>query len=967
MRKLCIILLTWSWFLSTAQDPFNISYNIKDGLPSSEVYDVFQDSKGLIWLATDRGISVYDGYEFKTYTNKDGLTSNTNFKIYEDKNGIIYCTNVNTEINYFENDSFHLHPASTVAKEKNTVWGIERLFFVDNRMSFISLKSYLSPLYTLKNRTSSKEFIEAEFNSFDLNSKDKIDHKKQVINEINYRKNVLQLLESNQRDVVLNIKGKGVIPGACNQENNGIFFHIDNEVFYWNFNANKVSSTHFFKNKTIINLYYDRVYDDFWVITRNGVYRYPNLDLSQTPEHFFESVNCTNMIRDREGNYWLTVWDKGVLLIPSFNMKSITLPPTLSNVRVMALRQINHRLVLGTSNNGLGVIDTNGRIKVLLSNDAPDKKSQDISHIQETPTGFYATDGHDFIANQNMIKTSSQKDGVVFYSELSNGTRLIAARSPACSFVTIEGQEISTDYGRVYAALSANKDSFWLGTEKGLFLIQNSDVENAQPIYKSNPKVTGRITDIKKTPNGKIVAIGSQNHGLSLIYKGEFFHLEAKNSNYLINRLYFESNSILWLCTNKGLSKVKLNYNDLKRSEQYTFTRADGLLSNYVNDIVLWNRNYLIATNEGLNSINQSDLKLQTTAPIFSNLSMTLDNGIKVTNGGSYTSIDGIVEIKYNAVSFRRPQTAAFYKYQLNEDNQTKTWNSTNNRSVQLYGLLPNSYHLLIKAQDKNGTWSEVQKFKFEVKPTFLQSIKFKFLIFGILGLVLYLFFKRRFRLAQEKERTAAEISELKLQALRAQMNPHFIFNALTSIQYFFTKHDELTANKYMTNFADLVRQTLNSSRENFNTVNDEFDMLEKYISLELLRIDKPVNLSIDIDPQIDQDSVLVPSMMLQPIVENAILHGLKYSKHKSGVLSLKANQFKNRIEYIIEDNGPGVQSSVKTNKSAALDITYQRIKSINKIYGLEVQLVIKDFQELGFNTPGTRVTLSLNIHTKYE
>ncbi|MTI39884.1 PAS domain S-box protein [Fulvivirga lutimaris] len=218
-----------------------------------------------------------------------------------------------------------------------------------------------------------------------------------------------------------------------------------------------------------------------------------------------------------------------------------------------------------------------------------------------------------------------------------------------------------------------------------------------------------------------------------------------------------------------------------------------------------------------------------------------------------------------------------------------------------------------------------------------------------------------------EKEKLLAEankkIGELKLMALRSVMSPHFIFNVLNSIQFFIGKNDRLNAINYLSTFSKLIRSILTHSVDNKIKLSEEIEMLKNYINLEMLRFENKFEFELIVDPDLEVDHIEVPSLLIQPYVENAILHGL-YNKKEPGKLTLDISEKGDVIYFKIEDNGIGREAARKisqknfpTHKSMGLKVTEERLRLINE--NKNVSFYIEDLKE-GKKAAGTRVTIGV-------
>ena len=188
---------------------------------------------------------------------------------------------------------------------------------------------------------------------------------------------------------------------------------------------------------------------------------------------------------------------------------------------------------------------------------------------------------------------------------------------------------------------------------------------------------------------------------------------------------------------------------------------------------------------------------------------------------------------------------------------------------------------------------------------------------------------------------------KIALQSLRREMNPHFIFNSLNSVNQFIADNNELEANKYLTSYSDLMRKMMENSNNDYVMLHHEAELLKKYLELEKLRFPNAFDFEIHIDTSLDTETVKVPNMIIQPNIENAIWHGLRYKKEK-GLLQLKFYKKDGRTCVEIDDNGIGLKESqnIKTknqklHESRGLKNVHERIKLLNDIYKTDIQFEI--------------------------
>jgi LytS/YehU family sensor histidine kinase len=201
--------------------------------------------------------------------------------------------------------------------------------------------------------------------------------------------------------------------------------------------------------------------------------------------------------------------------------------------------------------------------------------------------------------------------------------------------------------------------------------------------------------------------------------------------------------------------------------------------------------------------------------------------------------------------------------------------------------------------------------------------------------------------------------------ALRSVMSPHFIFNVLNAIQYYIAKNDRLNAINYLSTFSKLVRSILTHSVSNKITLAEEIEMLKNYISLEMLRFENKFDFNIEVIDQVDIDNIEIPSLLIQPYVENAILHGL-YNKNEKGTLSIRIKEEDEVVIFEIEDDGVGREVATKlrqqnfpSHKSMGVKLTEERLKLINSQNLADFE--IEDLVDAR-GPSGTRVTIRITL-----
>lgn len=325
--------------------------------------------------------------------------------------------------------------------------------------------------------------------------------------------------------------------------------------------------------------------------------------------------------------------------------------------------------------------------------------------------------------------------------------------------------------------------------------------------------------------------------------------------------------------------------------------------------------------------------------------------------------------IEFNISGISNSPSGIQYKYML--EGFDKEWIYTVNTSIYYTSLAPGSYTFKVFAMNDSGIWSTLPSvISFTIQPPFYMSAWFLLtLVFGviIIGFLIYFLIQKQNQLKNkqiEEQKQRALASEL--QALRSQMNPHFIFNTLNSIQNFISKNESKDASIYLSKFAKLMRATLANTKRQRISLKDEIETLTLYLELEQLRLNNKFSYEILVDETIDTQYEQIPSMLIQPYVENAIWHGISH-KEGNGIIRIQfLPENEHLLKCVVEDNGIGRENAIKlkqntTSPSFGMNITKERVELLNSLNGNQLSVKINDLK-INNQPAGTRVELYVPI-----
>jgi two-component sensor histidine kinase len=514
--------------------------------------------------------------------------------------------------------------------------------------------------------------------------------------------------------------------------------------------------------------------------------------------------------------------------------------------------------------------------------------------------------------------------------------------------------------GRATCAFEKN-NVYYIGTLLGLFTVDSN--RKISYLGDSNAIFKSRINAIGKSSDG---ALWIATNGSGLVqYKNNKIISTITEANGLtsnICRNIFIAKNIIWVGTDKGLNKI--SYSDGIKNI-ISFTSSDGLNSDIINAVYASGDDMYVGTPEGLTYFNNTQVSkksicnLRLTSINVSGFSLPTDTSSFISQHNNNN-----IEFQYVGISYK---SGGKITYQYRLIGLDTNWQSSNKTSLN-YTLPSGKYELQLKAINKFGVKSDLIKVQFEIAKTIWEKNWFKAFIIIAMATFLWLAINYRIRAIRKKEAENSEsvrrIAELEQMALKSQMNPHFIFNCLNSIQHYVIDKDIVGANEFISNFSRLIRLTLDNSSKTDISIADEISYISAYLQLEQKRFEDKFDFEIISDPEVNND-YFIPSMILQPYVENAIRHGIRYRDDKKGKIIIK---FEKNGEYMIctvSDNGIGRKLSFQLKsknpieyQSKGMQLTASRIDMFNKIHPSKIIIQIHDLEDEQNNPLGTEVAI---------
>lgn len=965
-----ILLLIFSFF-GYSQTTYLQHFSTKNGLPSNNCYYTLQDSKGYIWIATDAGVSRFDGKVFENFSIDDGLPDNQILQLKEDKSGKIWFFALNGQLSYFLNGKiynesndkllrllkFNAVIVSFFEDSKGRIWfGTNKNVLVmwDGKsvMKYTSAnqeRQYTSTfIYEDKSGTiwaysnkcvrvfTNNSFSIAPYGTLPLSYKTILNLPGKKLSYLD--KNGLNIRDGSRQHLLLKID-------ASLLNNDPGYFLLDKNDDLWLSNGSGVfhiepsgKITSYLKNIPTSQVIKDAT-NNMWFTTNSGIYMLPqkNERLYVIDKNSGLSTDMVkSVVKDNKNRLWLGL-DEGsinILDLGTYEVSKIQLP---DKQKYNIIKQLVHDTIQQTiyfaADYGLGKVDDiYGKLK--------------IDYLKETNNNMF------------VIKSFSVRKDQTLALALSSGVAILPDRTNKFEFTSLKfKQGLDFFSNRAYCVFYDRQQNLWFSNINGLSEFSNSRLYN----YYGNILLTKRINDIQELNDGTIV-LATDGYGIIFLKNKKIIRIITQKDGLADNicKKLFVKGNYVWINTNNGINRIALID---KRLSVESFEYTNPMLADDVNNLYIDDRYAYFATNNGLIYFSYHGANSNHEAPKVL-ISSIANNKIKLRLNEAVHTLapsNNNITFTYSAIDFQNKSIT--YRYRLKAD---ASWTETKSRRLEFSSLEPGDYAFELSAKSNNSNWSTPTRVNFSLKRHFWQTAWFITGIFLLAGFAFYkaavVITKRQKNKEQQQLRLKNKILMLEQRALQAMMNPHFVFNIMNSIQHYINTKDTNSANKILTGFAKLIRKNLEICTKSFISLDEEIDYLELYLSLEKKRFGEKFQYTIYVSNAIDKEETLIPSMILQPYIENAIWHGLM-PKEEGGKLDIRID-LKDQDHLLIQiiDDGVGIDNSLKNKKghhvSKGMSLTKERINLLNQIGVNPIQI---DIRQNGISGTYVAILVPLN------
>jgi len=974
-----LLLIFCTGILTSAQNPYIRHLTTTDGLPSNQVYHVYQDSHNFIWFATDAGVARYDGSGFFYLRKRDGLNSNQIINIKEDSQGRLWFFNLNATLNFFQNDTLHNSGNTPFLDALNSKFFF-RTFYEDWDKTLYFYKGNGPEFYTLDTLNNVKKYrIPNYMGSPDSLYSDPVTTGnirylfRETSGDLNLYTSFGLLKMNNPASNPTRILLDFNIHEALEVSDSVVHFVID----YYKNKQHKIyryCNNKFTDSLILPLLYYPdnltSIYEEpdgyLWVATyHNGLIYLKDKEII----NHIEIPATQALIRDHEGNIWTSSLKDGVLKIsPGFR----------GHLHYDRDKFINRAVTGLAKHREKGVWCTNGKSVFLLQNgefytSAFNVEGATFNQLVHLPNNdLLIGDPNNYLYALKDVRTDIESKSIIYRK-----TALSDHQIKKIVFNT-SGSKISSFYN-TYLLLPDSDQLYKMGTINSpsgriyttFYNAQNDLCINASKNYRF---LDGRFELYEKLSmfNNKII----KDH-LVLNDSTELFNIEGDNLFVLNNTELVDLTRVFDYPIDLQINNMVYEYPHLFISTSANVYVVNNLLDAlhgkkiFLNPIdmefksihsILYSENTLyIASDDGLTLIpNESICKIKPVVPIPYFKSVIINDKEYAADKKSIVII-GKNRMQFTFGSINYSGSPVIYSYIMEGlDNDWKTGSESN---IVYQNLPEGNYKLKLRIRKPTTSWSEAIEYNITVRGTLLQQPLFYVFVLLIILVFIFLLVLWKKNAVHRRRETEHQIVLLEQKALQSMMNPHFIFNTLGSIQNYLLQNKAGDAGLYLSQFARLIRQNLSAINTGMTGLDEEIDRLRNYLDLEQLRMENKFDYQITVGSGIEEDEIKIPSMILQPIVENAIWHGISAIEENGMIIISFDLHAPDALRIIITDNGigalkaAGYKSQSGKHLHLGMELTRKRLAILGKKMNVKTSVDIYSVTPENPN-PGTRVTM---------
>ena len=937
-----------------AQHPAYYKITDEDGLPSNEIYKIIQDDFGYIWIGCDAGLYRYDGFTFKSYNNSQQNGKAISFLQIDTKQRI-WCKNFYGQVYRVEGDSLRIikniktsnpsYPQFTIDNACN-LWYYHKKYMIKNNEFGDSISSYKL------NLIGNEEIISLKFFSNNIYAFSSMNNITQLnVNTLNAKKINWKFKPSNHSKNCSFIEHKGqlflYISAMSNSSDCNSIYSITNDSIFEFYRFKGLEM-----NNIIYSIYSDS--KDLWANTSFGAFKI-NTKNNSTYKILFKDEKISCMLKDREGMFWFSSLHNGLFISPNINVNAINSKNSFLKEDAISLIKIvrENKLLIGSYLGNIFEYDLYSESlnqKYLNNNE----KFISVKEIKQNNKYTIISRGRFcIIDNMTGIQYFPKMYGVRDFELVEDTLYLVLTESVTkIAMNDLLKKDFKTITINSFGGRSVEYDP----KTKSLYFAMG----NGTYIYHNCIWTELKIADKPLLVNSlsyanDIIWASSVSSGIYGLNNGQAkYHYDT--SNYLSEnstRVIKAELNTIWFTTDNYLYVINYQTNAVNK-----FNKTSSINPKDINNIEVYHDTVYLATNKGvlffptnLKWKNTSIPNLKITGVFINNELRVVDNELKLKHNNKN------VKICFSSVALK---SKGNFLYQYRLLGLDSNWTDVSPTSpFVLFAQIPSgNFNFELRSINEHGIFSKTIRFSVFVETPFWQRWWFYLLLIIVVAGIITVLFMIRIRFIRRRAELRNRLTASQLTALKSQMNPHFLFNTLNSLQDLILKHDIKNSNFYLNKFSLLMREILDVSGKDEINLSREIKLLDTYLELEKLRFGDDFKFSIHIADEIDSDHLLLPPMILQPFIENALKHGLLHKKG-SKTLTINFTMIDSIMNCTIVDNGVGRKKSeeiktrnLRTHDSFATQATDKRMDLLNsyndKYYSFKIIDLYEDDKAIG-------------------
>lgn len=970
------------------------NYSTTDGLPNNAVRSLFLDSKNILWIGTENGVSRMENGSFSNLDETDGLGHNSCWDINQDGNGNMWFASYGGGISKFDGKKFTIFTTKNglLADKTRKVFPYKNKMYVGTEQGVSIIDINTNKLVNPKIPPHKEDFISISFFEYG--------------NEVYFATifdGLFKIDESGAFPIIIpvllhkNTYGLGLYGSTLYSSNEG---YIDkfgiNEVLKGNSSSVKFGKSmvwQYAKDKR------NSIFAAAWGVYKpdGGLYKVENDKMFDVSEFYgIDSKILLNVVYDKSKDIlYVGSNDKGIYEVRLDKIIDCNLFHTKSVIDFENLGI--QKLIL--HNKGLTILDSNSKIAKTISlfdfkNFESNflKKGHKVTNKQGIESRDFELDFaipangiefYEIVKNNNSFWIGSNI-GIFEINSLGNIINYLPKHSLKIGF-TYDGKFIETItyagtrlFDNIHSVVNKHFSKFEKNTPQYIVkILTNKDktyllsVFNGLYVYKNNDFHSYLSEGIWKENKFKHITTNSKGQLILAAEFGNVFIVDDAKAFKILKTIYKKEivgNTILFLESYKDfiLIGTEKGVNLYKGGIVRLIDKEQGLKDAAVTTSQIFDKQLWLGTKKGYYTIDLERL----TAPQMTVSEMVISaiaiNNIPINSSNykwfRFKSKELICDYKDNSFSIDFiPKGHAFpnklkFRYRLKSSNRWSPYSEKTN--LFLPYLSYGNYNLEVEVFDSNAGKATIFKLlKIQIEPPFWMTWWFIVLaVLVLFNILVYLIFKSK-KKSREKAVIQKRIAETKLEALLSQMNPHFTFNAMNAIQDYIISNDIDNSLKYIGGFAKLIRKTLENSSKQTITIEEEIDYLKSYIIIENMRFDNRIETEFNIGNEVDLYHSKIPTMLLQPFIENVFVHAFNPS-HPAPKLTISFEMLsKNILECKIIDNGMSLKASkkIKIHQSKGIQLIKERLSLLqnSNVNPVDIQLTENN---------GTTVTIRLKV-----